>query len=151
MNDSKDLHPTMASSLPIYTSHGEGNWGGKVTISNTIFQDFTGLQRCGERNVIFGSNPDSSDKIPPHFFDNCKFIDVDDLGLAFLEKPPLKWANVKDCGNFPCTAPSNYILSFTNTKFDGIQPSGKAKDFVLVPDDPTVGGTYPNCKHFPDQ
>ena len=120
MNDEKDLHPTMASSLPIYTSHGEGNWGGKVTITNTVFQDFTGLQRCGERNVIFGSNPDSSDKIPPHFFDNCKFIDVDDLGLAFLEKPPEKWANVKDCGNFPCTAPSNYILSFTNTKFDGI-------------------------------
>lgn len=147
MNDDKDLHPTMKSSLPIYKSHGEGNWGGRVEVRDTLFKGFVGLQKCGERSVIFGSNPDSSDKIPPHFFVNSKFVDVDDLGFAFLEKPPSKWANVKDCGNFPCTAPSNYILGFTSTKFDGVTPSVTAQDFTVVPDDPTVGGTYPNCKH----
>ena len=108
------------------------------------------MQQCGERSVIFGSNPYSSDKIPPHFFDNCKFTNVDDLGFALLEKSPSKWANVKDCGNFPCTAPNNFIMGFTSVKYDGITPSTTARDFTLVPDEKTVAGTYPNCVHKPE-
>ena len=74
------------------------------------------------------------------------------MGWAYLEKPPTAWANVKDCGNFPCTAPNNLIFTFAGTTFTGTtQPSTTAADFVIVPDDETVGGTYPGCTHFPDQ
>ena len=110
MNDDKGLMPTMASALPIYKSHGEGNWGGRINIENVKFAKFQGSTTCGERSVIFERNPDGSDKIPPHWFNNCIFEDVNDDGFAFLEKPDPAWANVKDCGNFPCTAPNNIIF-----------------------------------------
>jgi hypothetical protein len=84
MNDSKDMMPTMSSALPIYKSHGEGNWGGVINIENVRFSKFLGRSACGERSVIFERNPDGSDKIPPHFLKNCKFEDVNDDGFAFL-------------------------------------------------------------------
>ena len=52
MNDSKPLMPTSASSLPIWKSHGEGNWGGEILIEDTTLQGFVGKQRCGARSVI---------------------------------------------------------------------------------------------------
>jgi len=102
------------------------------------------------RNVIFERNPAGSDKIPPHFFENCKFEDVTDDGFAFLDKPDPAWANIKDCGNFPCTAPNNVIFTFTNTKYYGATPSVASSAFTVVPDDETVGGAYtPACQHKP--
>ena len=107
---------------------------------------------CGQRSVIFERNKYDSDKIPQHYFNDMTFENVDDMGWAFLEKPPTAWANVKDCGNFPCTAPNNLIFSFAGTTFTGdTKPSSTPADFVIVPDDATVGGTYPGCTHFPDQ
>ena len=107
---------------------------------------------CGQKSVIFEGNKYDSDKIPQHYLEDMKFIDVDDSGWAFLSKPPKGWANVKDCGNFPCTAPNNLIFTFTNTKFEGdTKPKKTPADFVIVPNDATVGGTYPGCTHFEDQ
>lgn len=118
MNDMKDLMPTGASALPIWGSHGEGNWGGSIYIKNSNFNNFMGKSKCGERSVIFERNPNGSDKIPIHHFERCKFTNVDDLGFAFLDKPNEAWANIKDCGNFPCTAPNNFIMTFTDTRYD---------------------------------
>jgi len=101
------------------------------------------------RSVIFERNPSGSDKIPPHWFNNCKFEDVNDDGFAFLEKPAPGWANVKDCGNFPCTAPNNIIFTFVNTKYYKATPTFTGSAFAIVPDDETVGGTYPKCTHKP--
>lgn len=149
MNDPKPLMPTMASSLPIYVSHGEGNWGGTILIEDSKFQGFAGKQKCGQRHVLFERNPMGSDKIPPHTFKNCKFHDVNDDGMAWLEKPDLAWANIKDCGNFPCTAPNNLIYTFLGSRFTGITPTTTTSDMTLVPDDETVAGTYPGCDHKP--
>lgn len=151
MNDKKDLMPTSSSSLPIYKSHGEGNWGGTIEINNVRFENFQGKSACGERHVIFERNPNGSQKLPIHHFKSCKFENVDDMGYAWLEKPNPAWANIKDCGNFPCTAPNNWVLAFTGSRFYGVTPSNTAADFVLVPDDETVGGTYSPCQHKPDQ
>jgi len=146
------LHPTSASALPISKSKAQGVWGGKVTINRCTFKNFIGKAKCGARSVVFERNKFESDKIPPHFFNNCIFDNVDDSGWAFLDKPPTAWANVKDCGNFPCTAPNNLIFSFAGTQFTGaIKPSTSAADFVIVPDDVTVGGTYPGCKRYEEQ
>jgi len=143
--------PTAPSQLPIYGSHGEGNWGGKVTVNDSKFARFVGKGRCGERVSMFARNPKGSDKIPPHFFNRCELEDVDDGGFAFLEKPTPAWANVKDCGNFPCTAPNNIILSFAETTYKGLTPTSTPKEFVIVPDDETVGGTYGNCVRREEQ
>lgn len=148
MNDEKPLMPTSSSSLPIWKSHGEGNWGGKFYVKDTTFKNFKGLSRCGARHVAMERNPSSSQKIPPTFLDRIRFEDTDDNGFVFLEKPDPGWANVKDCGNFPCTAPNNLIYSFSQTTWKGLQPSFAYRDFTLVPDDETVAGTYPGCSHL---
>ena len=150
-NDIKDLMPTMASALPIYKSHGEGNWGGTNVVSNTKFVNFIGKSKCGARHVIFERNPFGSDKIPPTMFNSCHFKNVDDNGFTFLEKPNPAWANLEDCASFPCSAPNNLIFSFSGTTYEGIKPSTPVRDFTIVPDDETVGGTYPNCIHKDEQ
>ena len=39
-------------------------------------------------------------------------------------EPPLAWANLDDCGNFPCTAPLNVELFFKRSSFGGtVQPT----------------------------
>ena len=150
--DGKGLHPTSSSALPIHKSKAQGCWGGKVTINRCTFKDFIGKSMCGQRSVIFERNKYDSDKIPQHYFNDMVFENVDDMGWAFLEKPPTAWANVKDCGNFPCTAPNNLIFSFSGTTFQGdTKPKSTPADFVIVPNDETVGGTYPGCTHFEDQ
>lgn len=150
--DKKDPHPTAASALPVSKSKAQGAWGGKVTYNRCKFENFIGKSMCGERSVIFERNKYDSDKIPQHYFNDCTFKNVDNSGWAFLEKPPTAWANVKDCGNFPCTAPNNLIFTFKGTKFEGeTKPTTAVADFVIVPDDKTVGGTYPSCDHFKDQ
>jgi len=151
MNDMKSLMPTGASELPLYKSHGEGNWGGKMTINDCTFSKFQGLSGCGEKSTLLASNPGSSDKIPPHFFNNCILEDVDDNGFAFLVKPNPGWANVKDCGNFPCTAPNNLIFSFAGTTWKGTTPTSTPEAFVVIPNEKTVGGTYESCVERPDQ
>lgn len=113
------MHPTSSSALPISKAKGEGNWGGKVTINRCHFKDFVGKSMCGERSVVFERNHYDADKIPPHFFNDITFENVDDNGWAFLDKPDPGWANVSDCGNFPCTAPNNLIFSFTGTIYSG--------------------------------
>lgn len=112
MTDGKGLMPTSKSALPIYGSHGEGAWAGQVNVDNVKFSKFQGKTMCGQRNVIFERSPTGSDKIAPHFFNNCKFEDVNDDGFAYFDKPSPKWANIKDCGFFPCTAPNNIIFTF---------------------------------------
>jgi len=146
------MHPTSASALPVSKSKAQGAWGGKVTYSNCKFEGFIGKAKCGARSVIFERNKNDSDKIPMHYFNNMEFKNVDNAGWAFLKKPNKGWANVKDCGNFPCTAPNNYIMTFSGTTYTGTtKPTSTPADFVIVPDDKTVGGTYPSCTHFEDQ
>ena len=147
-NALKALMPTTSSALPIYKSHGEGNWGGTIKVEKCTFKNFMGLSRCGATHRAMGRLVSGSDKIPPHFFNNIKFIDTDDKGFVFLDKPSPGWANVKDCGNFPCTAPNNLIFSFKSTTYKGSMPAFAYRDFTLVPDDETVGGTYPGCSHM---
>lgn len=117
--DGKDFHPTSSSALPISKSKAQGAWGGRIFFKRNTFKNFIGKSKCGEKSVIFEGNKYDSDKTPQHYFSDSTFTDVDDSGWAFLSKPPTAWANVKDCGDFPCTAPNNLIFTFTNTKFTG--------------------------------
>lgn len=57
------------------------------------------------RQTVMALNPTNADFIPMSEFFNTKFVDVEGDAMGFLFDPPKGWANVKDCGNFPCTAP----------------------------------------------
>jgi len=99
------------------------------------------LTKCAARSVIFERNPYASDKIPIHYLTNITFEDVDTKSMAFFDDPPSKWAIIKDCGEFPCTAPNNILLSFTSTTYSGsTKPDQEYADFQIIPDDPNIGG-----------
>lgn len=40
-------------------------------------------------------------------FYDTQFTDVEDSAVANLLSPDPNWANLEDCGNFPCTGPYN--------------------------------------------
>lgn len=50
-------------------------------------------------------------------FKNTKFNNVSPDAMAYFMPPKPKWANLKDCGAFPCTGPLNVLFSFINTKY----------------------------------
>lgn len=54
--------------------------------------------------------------------------------MANLFDPPQKWANIADCGNWPCTAPKNALFKFTNTQFSG--------QITQIPNGPELGGDF---------
>jgi len=71
----KDFHILMPSARPIYKIKSSGAWGGEVYVENVTFAKFAtkGMTKCQNKIHVFARNPYSSDKIPPHYFKNCKF------------------------------------------------------------------------------
>lgn len=52
-----------------------------------------------------------------------------------------------DCGNFPCTAPSNVLLQFEKTTFNGtIKPVKTDSDFQIVSNNVVNVANYSSCK-----
>lgn len=69
--------------------------------------------------------------------------------------PPLAWANLDDCGTFPCTAPLNALLNFRRTSFvytpGVVQEPVFAKinsDFQLLGNNSKAVGGFQNCKYY---
>ena len=147
----KDYHITMPSNRPLHKVKSAGAFGGKAFIENVAFKKFNtkGKTKCQNTQTIFARNHYASDKIPPHYFKNCKFEDVDDASMAYFENPDPTWADIVDCGQFPCTAPNNILMSFTGTKYAGQTPARVDAAFQIIPDDPDigglVGGALPKC------
>ena len=98
--------------MPMHKIKSYGAWGPEVTITNVQFHNFDASTRCGSKQVIFARAKSASDYIPLHKFDQCRFTDVEDSAVFFMESPDQKWANPTDCGDFPCTAPKNTVLQF---------------------------------------
>lgn len=113
-----------------------------------MFEGFTGSTELGFKSVTFGLNPTSADHIPIMEAWDTQFIDVADDGFGYFSDPKPGWANVKDCGNFPCTAPWNILASFRRSKFTGIQPLKQGPDFQLIPDNPEFSPYVPDCSYL---
>jgi hypothetical protein len=109
---SKDVHITMASALPMEKIKSYGAWGPEVEIERVTFQDFAAKTRCGNKQVVFKRNKSASDYIPLHKMKSCTFVDVEDGAFAKFDESPENWANVSDCGEWPCTAPENIVMNF---------------------------------------
>lgn len=66
--------------------------------------------------------------------------------MAYLMDPPEGWNNPSDCIGFPCTAPSNAVLDFVNTKFTGVtRPSFRDANFQIIADTPGASEAFSNC------
>ena len=117
----KPPYPRSTVLLPIRKIKSDAAWGGKTLFENVRFIDFptnnTGI--CNKRRGIFTLNPFGADYYPQQIFDSAEFENVHEDGLGFLMDPNIKWANSDDCGNFPCTAPLNVEMLFTNTNVKG--------------------------------
>jgi len=92
---------------------------------------------------VFSLNPWASDFVPPHTFHNSIFSDVEENAMPFIFDPPEFWANPDDCIDFPCTAPSNVLLSFKNTMFAGdVAPMIFDSDFQIISDTAKVSDKF---------
>ena len=62
------------------------------------------------------------------FYDSI-FHDVEGDSFAFIMDPDPGWEGLTDCGDFPCTGPSNTLFMFESTSFEGTQPRWAKADF----------------------
>lgn len=57
--------------------------------------------------------------------------------------PPLGWANLADCGNFPCTGPRNLVMKFIGTTYSGsVEPLDTNRDFQIMSNNEQVVGIF---------
>jgi len=61
-------------------------------------------------------------------------------------EPPQSWANLADCGDYPCTGPKNTVFSFSNIKWVGNTKAANAlENFTLIPKIETYTEQFPDC------
>jgi len=116
----KAFHIAAPSALPMHKSKSYGTWAGEALYRNNKFINFNvNKTACGAPQRIFKINKSDSDYIPIQNFEYTEFVDVHDDALAYLMDPPESWNNLSDCIAFPCTAPSNVVMNFERTTFNG--------------------------------
>jgi rubredoxin len=121
---------------PLSSQVENGSWAGKAYFKNLKFFDFAPAKNAegvSLKNTMIKLLPKSPDFITLQHFDNMQFDNCDsDLITEFFD-PPQKWANLADCGDYPCTGPKNTIFSFVNTKWTNPVGSLDKEDFTLIP------------------
>lgn len=149
----KDKHILSPSGMPMHKIKGDTAWGTTVLMENNHFIGFSGKTMYDKKNYIFGSSEYQPDYTPPHIIKNSVFQDVQKGGFAWFIQPPEAWANIKDCGNFPCTAPNNILYYFTGSDFKGMEPfdpSQKKADFQVVANNDGFGKHITQCTSYID-
>lgn len=112
----KDLYPTSASAHPIYKIKKQASYHTDIDIYNMRFHNFDSeFTLCGARQHGIKVHKYSSDYTALHRFHNTLLDNVNDNSFAFIMDPNPGWAGVTDCGEWPCTAPSNIVFNFKNT------------------------------------
>jgi hypothetical protein len=114
----KPIHPTKLMDMPYQKVGSEGAWKGTFSINRNNFKDFAS-SNAGGRNTMIASSDDGPDFQQVQYFNDNKFINVDQDSLAWAYDPSPGWANIADCGNFPCTGPKNILWYFKNTYWEG--------------------------------
>lgn len=79
------------------------------------------------------------------FFDS-KFTDVKEGAAAYIMDPLPGWAGLTDCGNYPCTAPKNALLTFQDTTFSGTKPRWATSDFQIIANNSDFAPYIESCE-----
>ena len=151
---SKKVPESMLSSLPYHKLMSEASWMTEAFATNVTFKNWaSGEKSCSSSKYhrIFAINSAASDHVPVIVFTNSVFENVANDAIAYLYDPPAGWADINDCGAFPCTAPKNLIIKFVNSSasganipdIDSIQTGGV--DFVILPDNYDAVSYLDNC------
>jgi len=119
----KKESPINRDRTPIYQIFSDSAYASEAFLDNVEFKNFLANTACGGKQSIFFRNEFSRDYIAPHFSRNAKFTDVDTEGFFYMEPAPIEWAVTDACGDFPCTAPKNTVLSFQSNVFAGTEPA----------------------------
>lgn len=142
----KALHLIAPSPNPMENVMGMHMWGGSTYGRNNTFRDWDLFTRYGYINRAIQISPFGSDQIPFHDFYDTKFINVTEGAMSHMYDPPQKWAIIKDCGEFPCTGPKNFIMDFSNTQFLGPKkPLIATPSFQIVPNNTGVLPFVKDC------
>jgi hypothetical protein len=138
-----------SSALPMHKIKKDSTWGGKTVMTNNTFTAFNSLTTHLKKNSIFGASFFQPDYTPMLEISNSKFIDVEEDAMASFLTPPEGWAIIKDCGEFPCTAPLNVLFNLKNSVFQGTQPSFAAADFQLIANNSGFAPHIKECTPHP--
>lgn len=96
-------------------------------------------------NAGIGMHKDAHDLTPIVEFYDTKFIDVDQSAVGYFSGPDPGRANVKDCGDFPCTGKNNILLAFQDTTWFGTKPTWSRNDFQLIANNDGFGPYVDGC------
>lgn len=134
------------SPLPVPITFAVAAWGTKKYIKRNTFIGFDKKTKEGLRQSVMAVSEFDSDYTPTHeFFDNT-FVDVQDGAMVYLLDPPKGWANLADCGDFPCTGPKNVLVSFQGSKFEGTKPRMSKPDFQFISNNTEISPYIDGCK-----
>ena len=144
----KKPHIDSPSKLPMYKIKSYGAYNAATNYEYITFNNWlTNRTDCGASQRIFALNPYSSDYIPLQKFTYSKFINVADDAMAYIYDPPQEWNNPDDCVGFPCTAPSNVVITHDGVQYSGItRPSTTPNSFQIISDTPSASPKIDNCK-----
>lgn len=123
------MHITASSALPPHGIISISSWSTTVKLHDVKFINFRAKTKLGMDQMAFQMHPGQSDFIPLQQFYDTTFINCETDAIALFFEPPQKWAIIKDCGEWPCTAPKNTIFSFRGNKFEGTQPAFAGDSF----------------------
>jgi len=139
----KSNHITGVSAFPPYKIKGDSSWGGVSVWNRLTFVDYKAATGFGKRNSIISTSKYQPDYIPQIIAHDTKFINVDEDSIIYIRDPEPGWANVKDCGDFPCTGPLNTVFKFRNTTWEG--KTQLDKDFELIANNPGFSPEQTSC------
>jgi hypothetical protein len=149
---------TMLSELPYEKIKSYSNWNTDATVTNVNYKNWKSgtRQHCtsssSRHQRVFFINPSNSDHVPVQRFLNNNFHNVANDAVAQLEDPNPAWANIDDCGMWPCTAPDNAVLKFIGAKATGTSApsitgitSSVGTTFQIIPNNPEAANFITQC------
>jgi hypothetical protein len=81
-------------------------------------------------------------------FRNTTLDNVSPDAMAYIMAPNPKWANLKDCGAFPCTGPLNILFSFIDTKYNKGSVMNHGKDFQIISNNTGLSPYLDSCEPY---
>lgn len=84
-----------------------------MTVESVTWKDFD-TRQCGEGKVpkAIKMHSDSSDLVMVHTFRDITLHNVQNANFLYLDNPLDEWAQVAQCGDFPCTGRKNVLFKF---------------------------------------
>lgn len=133
----------------MYKPGSYASWASDTYMRKITFSDFpSNKTACGRQQRVVGLSSMEPDMVPVQNFEYTTFHNVHQDALAFFLDPLPRWNNVDDCIGFPCTAPSNAVFSFKQSKFSGMpQPFIRDRHFQIVADTLGASDSFQNCEY----